>query len=106
MIAALALLLIGQESSCEGAGDTTTTKDDQEIEREIADKINRRASELIVGEVMINCPGFISENLDKGKPTECVAEDAAGNVTEFVVRAKGEHYSYSMVDIALGLAGA
>jgi hypothetical protein len=87
-----------------GNGEPKVTKSDEDIEDEIREHMTRRASDVIVGELEINCPGLISENIDRNKPTECTATDEAGNLTEFTVKSKGKQYSYSPGEIVVGLA--
>ncbi|MGH2955098.1 MAG: hypothetical protein ACRDK9_13985 [Solirubrobacterales bacterium] len=87
--------------------DPSSIKDAGTIEDEISDELQQKPySDVIVGEVTVNCPDIIQDNLAAGRNTDCTARDQAGNLTEFRVRSirKGEKYGVSAGEIAAGLS--
>jgi hypothetical protein len=105
LLGGLALLaLVAVLSSDEGGGgddgdggrDAAPFKTDAEIEREIANSLDKKPyNELLFTPLTIDCSG-ISENLKANRDTRCEATDSRGSRGSFKVEAVGKSdYEFS-----------
>lgn len=88
-----------------GGGDKTSFKSDSEIEREIANSLDKPPyNELLYTPLSIDCTG-ISRNLEANRDTQCSAQDSQGNQTTFRVDAVGgSDYEFSPGEVTDGLS--
>ena len=96
----------GGNNGGNGVAAQTLTLTADEIEAEIEGEptlSEKPYRELIIGQVEINCPEVITDNLIADKTTECTARDESGRLTEFRVSSQGKQYEWSATELTAGL---
>ena len=95
----------GGENSRGGGNSKAPFKTDSEIEREIAESLDKRPyNELLYTPLSIDCSG-ISENLEANRNTRCTARDARGNTGTFTVQdVGGSDYEFSPGEVTQALS--